>query len=161
MAGRCQELQCPDLALKVFGSYPVYNTKLTLPAARWLLHSLYLKHSFADVLLAANMYPAYNLPPINDDLVSASLITAACYKHKTPECLKIAETLIPHITKMLAKVDLSRAPDPIAAREQKWAAWALRRANLMRGAEDGPFVSMDKLPLKVNLPTYKPKPQAA
>jgi hypothetical protein len=116
---------------------------LTLTAARWLIHSLHIQHPISHTFLAASYFPAYNLPQVSDDLPSAAMLAAACYnhKHKTPETVKVAEALFPHIRRMCAEqTRLGSAGTLEQARIKKWVAWALRRLNKAVARETGEFV---------------------
>lgn len=75
--GRCEQLDCPQLALTVFGDYAKYNMPLTLTGANQLLHSLHLNHPIETLVTAAALYPVYGLPPAGTVLTSASLLAAA------------------------------------------------------------------------------------
>lgn len=74
---RCEQLDCPQLALTVFGDYAKYNMPLTLTGANQLLHSLHLNHPIETLVTAAALYPVYGLPPAGTVLTSASLLAAA------------------------------------------------------------------------------------
>ncbi|KJA21579.1 hypothetical protein HYPSUDRAFT_202919 [Hypholoma sublateritium FD-334 SS-4] len=154
LARRCQELQCQQVALDVFGNFAKYDVPLDIEAARWLLHSVYIKRPLEDVLIVSALYPIYNLPPISTDLVSASLLAAACYKAGTPESIKAADALQPNIQAMLRKVQLRKAPDHETRKLNKWVSWALRKVNSAR-ADKEPFVAQNALPLKIELLSSK------
>ncbi|KAF8960433.1 hypothetical protein BDZ97DRAFT_1665763 [Flammula alnicola] len=154
---RCQELQCPPLALEVFGNYAKYDIRLNLEAAQWLVHSLYISHPLEKLMIATALYPVYNLPPVSEDLASASMVAAACYKHKTPESLSVAEALRPKINAMLEQVQISQAPDHASKKKNKWIAWSLQRANKAKGGE--PFVPWKSIPLKIRV--ERPSAQTA
>jgi len=74
---RCEQLDCPQLALAVFGDYARYNMPLTLTGANQLLHSLHLNHPIETLVTAAALYPVYGLPPAGTVVTSASLLAAA------------------------------------------------------------------------------------
>ena len=87
----------------------------------------------------AALYPVYHLPPISDDLVSCTLLTAACFHHAhthkpddssalsvTPKnALKIAMTFVPELEK-LVKV----RPDVEIQKQNSWVLWALKRVDM-------------------------------
>lgn len=151
--GRCQELQCQQVALDVFGNFAKYDVPLDIEAARWLLHSVYIKRPLEDVLIVTALYPVYKLPPISMDLVSASLLAAACYNAGTPESIKAADALQPNIQAMIKTVQLRRAPDHETRKLNKWVSWALRKVNSAR-ADKEPYVTQN-LPLKIELASSK------
>ncbi len=148
--GRCQELQCQQVALDVFGNFAKYGVSLDIEAARWLLHSIYIKRPLEDVLIVTALYSIYKLPPVSEDLASASLLAAACYNAGTPESIKTADALQPKIQAMLGKIQLKTAPDHETRKLNKWISWALRKVNTAR-TDKQPFVTQDKLPLKISL----------
>jgi len=144
---RCEQLSCPQLSLQVFGNFAKYQLALTLPAGRWLIHSLYVQHPISSTLLAASFYPAYGLPHISEDLPSAAMVAAACYNHnhKTDETIKVAEALLPNIRKMWTneeKIGTAKSLDE--ARVNQWVSLSLRRLNSAVQREKGEVV----VPLK-------------
>lgn len=132
-AGRCEELSCPQLSLTVFGNFAKYNLALTLPSARWLIHSLCRRNSISEIFLAASFYPVYNLPSISEDLPSAAMVAAACFdkKNEMEETIKVAEALLPHIQRMWKEEgsSLATAADLEEARMSSWVVSALKRLN--------------------------------
>ncbi|CCM00621.1 uncharacterized protein FIBRA_02657 [Fibroporia radiculosa] len=133
--GRCEQLRCPTLALKVFSDHPKYGFDLTLSAARRLLHSLHVEHSLQDTITLAALFRVYKLPPISSDLVACSMFTSACFKHHSTHSLAIANEMVPHLKNLLAKVDpksmqlppSGAACAPIEAKEKAWTAWTLAK----------------------------------
>jgi len=129
--GRCEELNTPTLALKVFGDHSKYGMSLTLPAARHLLHSLHVNHSLQDTITAAALYRVYNLPAVSEDLISCSILTSACLKHGTRHSLRVANALVPSLQHMLSHtaplpvstVSLERALD----KPRAWLKWTLAK----------------------------------
>ncbi|KAI0684566.1 hypothetical protein BC835DRAFT_1389278, partial [Cytidiella melzeri] len=102
--GRCEELRCPTLALKVFSDHSKYGFDLNhLPAARHLLHSLHVEHPLEKSIVLSALYGVYKLPAISSDLVSCAMVTAACFKAKTEESLVIAQALVPELKDLLEK----------------------------------------------------------
>lgn len=83
ISGRCEELDCPLLALKVFGDHPKYGLALSsFPAARTLLHSLYQKHPLENVIAAVSLFGLNNLSPVTKDPASCAMLYAACLRSK-------------------------------------------------------------------------------
>lgn len=142
---RCQELRCPQQAVEVFGDYAKYQVPLTLPAAHQLLHSLHLHHPLSLTLTVAALYPVYHLPPVNKDLLSCTMVTAACFHHahvhkmappptddSTPatkrplvspkNALKLAHDLVPQLEALLKD-----QPRLDVERQKKWMFWLLKR----------------------------------
>ncbi|KAG6884139.1 hypothetical protein C0993_000999 [Termitomyces sp. T159_Od127] len=134
---RCEELNCPLLAVKVYGDFAKYNVRLTLPGARQLLHSLHQKHSIESVMTVASLYDAHCLPSISGDLVSASLVASACFQHNNEYSLSVAKALVPQIKGLLGRTQLKPAegiqkpspPAPAAFSERPslWLKWTLKR----------------------------------
>ncbi|KAJ7597270.1 hypothetical protein C8J56DRAFT_851366 [Mycena floridula] len=130
---RCEELHCPLLALKAFGDYPKYGVNLTLRGAQQLLHSLHMEYPIENVMTASALYHVYGLPPIANDLVSCSLLMAACWKTNSPESLAIAQQLGPHLRHLLQQQDPSTmtvSNNPVERAKDKprvWAKWCLKK----------------------------------
>lgn len=81
LIGRCEELDCPLLALKVFGDHPKYGLPLSsFSAARILLHSLYQKYPLENVIAAVSLFGINNLPPVTNDPTSCAMLYAACLR---------------------------------------------------------------------------------
>ncbi|KAF8157216.1 hypothetical protein B0H34DRAFT_770904 [Crassisporium funariophilum] len=149
---RCQEIGCQPLALEVFGNFAKYNVALTLGAAQYLIHSLHVLYPMNDLLVAASLFPVYNLPPISDDLVCASMFAAACIKHDTPQSRQVVEMLLPHIKTMLEKVDLSQAASLESKQKNKWVSWSLRKVNKAVTKQTGsPFVRPEQIPIDISV----------
>ena len=154
-------MQCQRLALHVFGNYTKYDIWLDIKAARWLLHSIYLNSPLDKVKVVTALYPLYKLPPFSEDLASAAMVAAACYKANTPESIKVADALQPQILSLLEKTQLSTAPDYATRKHNKWISWALQKVNRARKDKE-PYVPWDKVPLKIQLQSPQPAaPQAA
>ena len=80
-SGRCTELNCPLLALKVFGDHPKYGLPLSsLSAARTLLHSLYRKYPLENMIAAVSLFGVNNLSPVTSDPASCAMLYAACLR---------------------------------------------------------------------------------
>lgn len=81
--GRCEELDCPLLALKVFGDHPKYGLPLSsFPAARTLFHSLYQKYPLENVIAVVSLLGLNNLSPVTMDPASCAMLYAACLRSK-------------------------------------------------------------------------------
>jgi len=129
---RCEQLGCQNLALEVFGDYAKYNIVLTPNAGRWLIHSLHVLHPLQDLLIAASLFSVYNIT-LAEDLVSASMFTAACLKHDTTESKAVANLLLPQIKKMVEEkrregLTMS-VKDVEVKRQMKWVDWSLKKIN--------------------------------
>ena len=130
--GRCEELGCPQLALKVFGDHSKYGFDLSEKAARQLLHSLHLEHPLSDTMTLVALYQVYKLPPISNDVVASSMVASACFKAGTPESLTVAKALLPALEKRLKKTDPKSMEYPkdwkerLQAKEKTWLTWSLK-----------------------------------
>ncbi|KAG6902128.1 hypothetical protein C0995_004074 [Termitomyces sp. Mi166 len=137
---RCEELKCPLLALKVYGDFAKYSLPLSLPAARQLLHSLHREHPIETVMTATSLYDVYNLPSVSEDLVSASLVASACFKHNTKDSLTVANVLVPQIKTLLedhqpqpkpaqgdAKKVSTPSPGAFSEKPSTWLKWTLKK----------------------------------
>ncbi|KAG5723268.1 hypothetical protein E4T56_gene306 [Termitomyces sp. T112] len=136
---RCEELKCPLLALKVYGECAKYSLPLSLPAARQLLHSLHQKYPIETVMTAAALYDVHNLPSVSQDIVSASLVASACFKHNSKHSLNVANVLVPqikslfggHQPKPLAEEGTEQAPASIpgafSEKPSTWLKWTLKK----------------------------------
>ncbi|KAG6908510.1 hypothetical protein DXG01_004362 [Tephrocybe rancida] len=132
---RCEELKCPLLALKVYGEFAKYNVPLSLVAGRQLLHSLHTKHPLETVMTAAALYDVYQLPAVSEDLVSASLVASACFKHNTKDSMNVANVIVPQIQTLLKTAHPHQlgiraqkkkaAPVMFAEKPSVWMKWAI------------------------------------
>lgn len=138
-SGRCEELACPDIALKIFGDYRRYNVKLTLPGARQLLHSFHTKGTIDKVLTVSALYEVYGLPPIAQDLVSCAMLVSACYKHGSKASLNVANALVPHLEQMLTRTKPMDGPATEKPRDksQAWLKWTLKKIDKALFVRDG------------------------
>ena len=128
-SGRCEQLGCQALALEVFGNYAIYNITLTQNAGRWLIHSVHVLHPLKDLLIAASLFSVYNIS-LAEDLVSASMFTAACLKHDTPQSRALANHLSPKIKTMVEEKKLTTSVSDVEMKRQlKWVDWSLRKIN--------------------------------
>jgi hypothetical protein len=157
-SGRCEQLGCQALALEVFGNYAKYNVTLTPNAGRWLIHSIHVLHPLKDLLIAASLFSVYNIS-LAEDLVSASMFTAACFKHDTPESKLAANYLLPKIKTM---VDEKKLTTPVSGvemkRQLKWVDWSLRKINkFVKKSSGEPLVPLTSLflPISQPLPTTR------
>lgn len=98
-------------------------------AGRWLVHSLYTLYPLEKLMVATALFPVYNLPPIAEDLPTATMVSAACYKHGSPQSIELAENLRPFINVMLRKANIAKAADLESAKMNKWVAWSLHKLN--------------------------------
>ena len=128
-SGRCEQLGCQALALDVFGNYAKYNITLTPNAGRWLIHSIHVLHPLKDLLIAASLFSVYNIS-LAEDLVSASMFTAACFKHDTPQSRAAANVLLPKIKTMVEEKKLTMPVSDVEMKRQlKWVDWSLKKIN--------------------------------
>ncbi|PCH40335.1 hypothetical protein WOLCODRAFT_143042 [Wolfiporia cocos MD-104 SS10] len=145
---RCEQLRCPQLALKVFGDHPKYGFDLfSIRAARQLLHSLHVEHSIQDTMLVTGLLGVYKLPPVSSDLVSCAMLTSACYKHGTSQSLTIARAMLPHLQTLLNSVDPKSMQLPterterakLENKEKAWLAWSLTKIEKILRGEGAEF----------------------
>ncbi|KAH7882864.1 hypothetical protein F5I97DRAFT_1977338 [Phlebopus sp. FC_14] len=94
---RCGELNCPLLALQVFGDRPKHSLDLSFRAAQDLLHSLYEKYPLEDTVTTASLFGVYALPPITGDLCSCAMLYAACMQSDKKSAQVLANALRPHL----------------------------------------------------------------
>ncbi|KAI9064658.1 hypothetical protein FKP32DRAFT_1757257 [Trametes sanguinea] len=132
-ARRCEELHCPQLALKVFGDHSKYGLDLTLEAARPVLHALHIEHPLQDTITFTSLFGVYNLPPASADLVCSSLLMTACFKHGSEESLTVARALVPSLQQLLDKTQPASMAlsdedhGKPADKEKRWLAWTLKK----------------------------------
>lgn len=156
-SGRCEQLGCQPLALEVFGNYAKYSITLTPNAGRWLIHSIHVLHPLKDLLTAASLFSVYNIS-LAEDLVSASMFTAACFKHDTPQSRAVANFLLPKLKTMVEEKKLtmpvSDVTDVEMKRQLKWVDWSLRKINkFVKKSSGEPLVPLTSL-----LPISQPLP---
>ncbi|KAL1679636.1 hypothetical protein EV122DRAFT_198404, partial [Schizophyllum commune] len=129
---RCHELQSPALAVKVFGDFGRYGVPLTLEGGRTLLYSLLLYDSIPNIVAVTTLYKVYDLPPLASDLVSCSILVAACHKHGDADAQVVAETLTPFLKDLVAKGgEAGRGKHP-EEQYDKWLSWALFQVHQAR-----------------------------
>ncbi|KZT67096.1 hypothetical protein DAEQUDRAFT_714002 [Daedalea quercina L-15889] len=147
-ARRCEELKCPDLALRVFADHPKYGFDLvSLRAARRLLHSLYKEYPLQDTITVAALFGVYRLPPISSDLICCAMFAAACFKHHTTQSLTVARQILPQLKELLTKTDPKEMELPkdgrgwvkIEAKEKEWLARSLANVEEALGKEEGEY----------------------
>jgi len=130
LTGRCEQLKCPKLALKVFGDYSSYSVQLNLPAARQLLHSLHAEHSLSDVMTAASLFPVYNLPSVSEDLVCCALVVDACMRDGSVEALQVGDALLGSLQNLVGKgsgnATFAVSPHPREKAKDKPRVWVIR-----------------------------------
>ena len=155
-SGRCEQLRCQALALEVFGNYAKYNITLTPTAGRWLIHSVHVLHPLKDLLIAASLFSVYNIS-LAEDLVSASMFTAACFKHDTPQSRALANHLLPKIKTMVEEKKLTTPVSDVEMKRQlKWVDWSLRKINkFVKKSSGEPLVPLPILspPVSQSLPS--------
>ena len=97
---------------------------------RQLIHSIHVVRPLNELLIAASLFSAYNIS-LAEDLVSASMLTAACLKHDTPTSRAVARFLLPKIKTMVEekKFTTSLSDDVETKRQLKWMDWSLRKIN--------------------------------
>ncbi|PPQ81553.1 hypothetical protein CVT25_013396 [Psilocybe cyanescens] len=160
-ARRCQELACPSLALTVFGNYAKYNLHLTLEAGQWLVLSVAVNEP-RQLQIALALFNIYKLPPIAEDVITASIISGAYSAiHKSPQLKEIVEDLRQPISDMLKTTNIFRPSTPDAAKRSNWVLWSLHNANKSYTAKAGqPFVDPTLIPsgkkIAVERPTAEP-----
>lgn len=144
-AGRCEELDCPQLALKVFGNHSKYGFDLSSEkAARHLLHSLHVEHPISDTMTLLALYQVYKLPPISNDLISSAMVASACFKAGTPEALTVAKALLPEMEKLLKETDPKSMEYPkdwrerMQAKEKTWLTWSLNKIQIALDKQEIP-----------------------
>jgi hypothetical protein len=82
MAGRCEQLQNPLLALRVFTNHPKYGFPLSTPfAALQLIHSLATHHPLQQTTTATALLsvPRFPGPPVQDNLHACAMLVSACF----------------------------------------------------------------------------------
>ncbi|KIJ14845.1 hypothetical protein PAXINDRAFT_99891 [Paxillus involutus ATCC 200175] len=95
---RCEELECPLLALKVFGDHPKYGFGLTsFSAARNLLHSLYEKYPVENTVAAASLFGVYKLPPVTSEPACSAMLYAACVRSKNRNAGLLTQQIYQHL----------------------------------------------------------------
>lgn len=109
--GRCEELDCPLLALKVFGDHPKYGLALSsFPAARTLLHSLYQKYPLENMIAAVSLFGMNNLSPVTNDPASCAMLYAACIRSKNKHASLLGRDIRMALLKLLG--DTTPYPEP-------------------------------------------------
>ncbi|KAL1667326.1 hypothetical protein GGF50DRAFT_112383 [Schizophyllum commune] len=129
---RCHELQSPALAVKVFGDFGRYGVPLTLEGGRTLLYSLLLYDSIPNIVAVTTLYKVYDLPPLASDLVSCSILVAACHKHGDADAQVVAETLTPFLKDLVAKGGAAGRGKHPEEQYDKWLSWALFQVHQAR-----------------------------
>jgi len=109
--GRCEELKCPSLALKVFGDHSKYGLGLSsLFAARHIMHSLYSKYPLSDSMTVAALFGVYKLPPVSSDLATCSMLYAACLRDGSPNARVAGNALYEELKKHIQYKPPVKAP---------------------------------------------------
>ncbi|KAG1893817.1 uncharacterized protein F5891DRAFT_763932 [Suillus fuscotomentosus] len=108
---RCEELNCPTLALKVFGDHSKYGLALSsLFAARHMLHSVYDKRPLSDSMTVAALFGVYKLPPVSSDLAACSMLYVACLKDNSANARIVAKALYEELHKQVQDKPPVKAP---------------------------------------------------
>ncbi|KAF9218850.1 hypothetical protein BS17DRAFT_770434 [Gyrodon lividus] len=130
---RCEELECPLLALKVFGDHPKYGFDMTsFPAARNLLHSLYGKYPVENTVAAASLFGVYKLPPVTSDPACSAMLYAACVRSGNKNAGLLGRDLRLHLKELLEKTEPFAKPKErvlrarYSAKSDLWLLEALR-----------------------------------
>ena len=119
----CRSLRYQALALEIFRNYAKYNITLTPNAGRWLIHSVHVHYPPKDLLIAASLFSVHNIS-ISEDLIPASMVTAACLKHDTPESKAMADFLLPKIKTLVKKKKPSTPASYVEMKGLvKWLEW--------------------------------------
>ncbi|KAG2033884.1 hypothetical protein BDR03DRAFT_1013897 [Suillus americanus] len=114
---RCEELECPTLALKVFGDHSKYGLGLSsLFAARHMLHSVYEKRPLSDSMTVAALFGVYKLPPVSSDLAACSMLYVACLKDNSANARVVGKTLYEELQKQVHDKPPVKAPQESAMR---------------------------------------------
>jgi len=99
---RCEELDCPLLALKVFGDHPKYGLALSsFPAARTLIHSLYRNYPLENTITAVSLLGMNNLAPVTSDPASCAMLYAACLRSKNEHASLLGRDIRVALQKLL------------------------------------------------------------
>ncbi|KAF8438939.1 hypothetical protein L210DRAFT_3481073 [Boletus edulis BED1] len=103
---RCEELDCPLLALKVFGDHPKYSLAFSsFPAARNLIHSLYQKYPLENVIAAVSLFGLNNLSPVTEDPASSAMLYAACLRSKNKHASLLGRDIRVALQKLLGETE--------------------------------------------------------
>ena len=90
------------------------------------MHSLHLKHPLTSSVTLMALYPAYNLPPFSNDLVSSTMLTAACLEQESKESKILVGALLPSIKSLLSKTPPIPPSKPIRYSEDREPFWLAR-----------------------------------
>lgn len=166
--GRCEELKCPLLALKIFGDHTKYGFGMTsLPAGRQLLHSLYDKYPLENTITAASLFGVYGLPSVANDLTSTAMLYASCVRSKDPHAQVVAKNLKRQFTKQIVQTDEVKEPTERLVRAQHgmkptlWLAKAIKQiktAHREQGLPPASFLGMWNAEKKPRRPQWRPAP---
>lgn len=125
--GRCDELDCSDLALGVFSNHSKYGFPLaSIVVARQLMHSLHLKHPLTSTVTLMALYPAYNLPPVSTDLVSSAMLATACLNQGSKQSKVLADALVPSVKRLLQRAPPLPPSKPVRYSEDREPVWLAR-----------------------------------
>ena len=138
--------------MEVFGDYAKYNIILTPNAGRWLIHSLHVLHPLKDLVIAASLFSVYNIS-LAEDLVSASMFTAACFKHDTPQSRAMANLLLPEIKRMVEEKKVTTPVSEVEMKRQlKWVDWSLKKINkFVKKASGEPLMPLPAVQIQASV----------
>jgi len=133
-ARRCEDLNCPLLALRVFSNHPKYAFPLSSNlAALQLVHSLHLKYPLQETITASVLFKVSKLP-ITSSLPGCAMLVSAClHSHrsidKDPRARKLADTLLPLLQELCAKTPAFTwlGTKMFEGRPKVWTVCALKR----------------------------------
>ena len=111
-AGRCAELECPDLALRVFADHPRYGfSAKSYKGVLHLIHALHLSHPLSDTITAAALLKLNHHPETTASLPACAMVTYAALRNigSDPRTKDLAEVLLPALRKLCNSAD----PDEI------------------------------------------------
>jgi hypothetical protein len=140
--GRCEELGCPLLALRVFSNHPKYAFPLSSHvAAVQLMHSLHLAHPLDETISASSLFEVNALPPTTSSLPACAMLISACFWNlyhpthpKDPRARELASTLLPILKELCAATPPSMMINPFHPKSEvfhvksrTWTVGALKR----------------------------------
>ncbi|EIW77409.1 hypothetical protein CONPUDRAFT_84501 [Coniophora puteana RWD-64-598 SS2] len=103
---KCEVLNYPSLALRVFSDHTMYGFDLSsVHAARHLLYLLHTKPSLADAVAAASLFGVYDHPPVARDPYAGPFLLYACARaqDKNKDAQAVAGRLLGEVKSALTK----------------------------------------------------------
>lgn len=98
-ARRCEDLECPLLALRIFSNHSKYAFPISSDlAGLQLIHSLHLKYPLQETITAAALFELYKLKPITSSLPGCAMLVSACFYSKNPSAEEDHQTPTPSTT---------------------------------------------------------------